>query len=209
MSTLAATLTIAGPLAVAAGWLVVRSGRASLWLVNGTLLPLLGAGSLITGEIRLAQDLGVVPAILWGLLAGAALYAATAVFMSIAGRWPPLARHTAALYETRSGISLSSALLVSVVLAAPAEELLWRGVVLAVLQGWIGPAVAAAIVAWIVYAAANAVSGTLPIVLGSVVGGAVWTALAQVTGGVGASVACHVLWTGLMLTFPPVPRTDR
>ena len=34
------------------------------------------------------------------------------------------------------------------------------------------------------------------------VGGAVWVGLAWWTGGVLASLACHIVWTGLMVAFP-------
>jgi membrane protease YdiL (CAAX protease family) len=35
-----------------------------------------------------------------------------------------------------------------------------------------------------------------------VVGGAVWVGLAWWTGGVLASLACHIVWTGMMVAFP-------
>jgi membrane protease YdiL (CAAX protease family) len=47
-------------------------------------------------------------------------------------------------------------------------------------------------------------SRNLAIVAGAVVGGAVWCGLCAWTGGVGASLACHVAWTALMLVFPVV-----
>ena len=203
----AVALAIVGPLLVAGSWVLVRSGRASMWLVNGLLMPVVGGLSLMTGLIDLSDRFDAGWAIFLGVTAGGGLYAATATFMALAGRWPPLARHTAALYESRSDVSLPVAVVVSTVLVAPGEELLWRGVVLEVLRdgvaspGWLAP-----VIAWIAYLAANSASASLPIVLGAVVGGVVWTGLAVVTGGVLASIACHVVWTGLMVAFPPVPR---
>lgn len=206
MTASAVALAVAGPLAVGAAWLVVRSGRASVWLANGVVLPVLGVLSLLTGEIEATGGYPPWAAAAWGIVGGVGLYAATAGFMIVAGRWPPLARHTTALYENRRHISLPAALGISALLVAPGEELLWRGVVLEAFRTWIGSSALAPVGAWVVYVAANAVSGSLPIFLGAVVGGAAWTALAIFTGGVAASIACHVLWTALMVAFPPVAR---
>jgi membrane protease YdiL (CAAX protease family) len=207
MSTGAVVLAVSAPVAVAGAWLVVRSGRASLWLVNGMLLPVLGILSLTTGLVEVSGRLDAGRAVFLGLTAGAGLYAATAAFMALAGRWPPLARHTSALYESRSDVSLTTAMVVSTVLVAPGEELVWRGVVFEVLRDGIGASAwMAGVVAWAGYVAANAASASVPILLGAVVGGAAWTALAVLTGGVLASIACHAVWTGLMVAFPPVPK---
>ncbi|HJV04165.1 MAG TPA: CPBP family glutamic-type intramembrane protease, partial [Actinomycetota bacterium] len=91
---------------------------------------------------------------------------------------------------------------------APAEEVFWRGLVQGALSAVAGPAGGAAL-AWAAYVAVNVVSGSLPIVLGAAVGGAVWTGLAWWTGGVVAGVACHAVWTALMILRPPVPEADR
>jgi membrane protease YdiL (CAAX protease family) len=208
MPTGAVVLAVSAPLAVATAWFAIRSRRASLWTVNGILLPLLGVLSLMTGVVEWSGTLDLGRAAFLGLTAGAGLYAATAAFMALAGRWPPLARHTSALYESRSEISLTAAVLVSVLLVAPGEELVWRGVVLQVLGDGLGwSAWVVGVLGWVGYVSANAVSGSVPIVLGAVVGGAAWTALAVLTEGVLASIACHAVWTGLMVAFPPVPRS--
>ena len=63
----------------------------------------------------------------------------------------------------------------------------------------------AGIEVWLAYLVANAFSGSIPILLGAAVSGAVWTALGLSSGGVLAPIACHVVWTGLMVAFPPIP----
>jgi len=207
MPTGAVILAFGAPLAVAAAWFAIRSRRTSLWVVNGILLPILGGLSLLTGVIEGSGVLEPVWAVFLGLTAGAGLYATTAAFMALAGRWPPLARHTSALYESRTDVSLPVAVLVSALLVAPGEELVWRGVVLEVVRDGLGSSpLLAGVVGWAVYVGANVVSGSMPIVLGAVVGGAVWTMLAVLSDGVLASIACHAVWTGLMVAFPPVPR---
>ena len=54
----------------------------------------------------------------------------------------------------------------------------------------------------IAFVLANLPSANLAIAAGAVVGGAVWVALAWWTGGVLASLACHIVWTGMMIAFP-------
>jgi membrane protease YdiL (CAAX protease family) len=80
-----------------------------------------------------------------------------------------------------------------------------------VVQGVAGGALGdlpGAVLAWAAYVGANAFSGSVPVVLGAVVGGGVWAALAAWTGGVVASLACHAMWTALMVALPPVPLED-
>lgn len=208
MPTGAVALAVSAPVAVAVAWFAIRSRPTALWVVNGILLPVLGGLSILTGVVRGSGELDPAWAAFLGLTAGLGLYAATAAFMAVAGRWPPLARHTSALYESRSHVSLPAAVLVSALLVAPGEELVWRGVVLEVVRDGLGSSAwLAGLLAWVGYVAANAASGSVPIVLGAVVGGAAWSLLAVLTGGVLASIACHAVWTALMVAFPPVPRT--
>lgn len=202
--TLVVALAVVGPLAVAGAWLAVRAGRATVWAAMGGTLGVLGVLSLLSGEPTAYGDRSPWFELGIGALAGVALYAATAAFLAVVGRRPLLARQGAELYGRRRGMSLGWALAISVAISAPGEELLWRGVVLGVLGSSFAPWTAGAL-AWSVYVAANAVSGSVPIVLGAVVGGAAWTGLAVWTGGVVAGIACHVVWTGLMIARPPMP----
>lgn len=199
-------LAIGGPVAVAVTWLVVGSGRVSIWSANTLVTGGLGVLALLAGDIRWGS--GGLSAPAWvgvGVASGLLLYAATRAFMALAGRWPPLARQTDAIYGNRGSVSLPVALLTSALIVAPGEELLWRGVVLDALGGW-GVAVAGA-VTWLGYVAANLFSFSLPIVLGAVVSGAVWTLLAVLSSGVAASIACHAVWTASMIVSPPGRRT--
>ena len=200
-------LAVVGPVAVAGAWVLVRAGLATVWTAMGVTLGVLGLLSLATGEPRAFTELGPWWDLVSGVMSGVALWGATAAFMAVAGGWPLLARHAGALYEERRGVSLRRALFVSVLVTAPGEELLWRGVVMGALGSVLPPWTAAA-VAWSAYVAANAASGSVPIILGAVVGGAAWTALAVWTGGVVASIGCHAAWTALMILLPPVPRVE-
>lgn len=205
MDGLVRVLAVAGPVAVAAAWVVVRTGLVSVWAAMGATLGVLGALSVWSAAAA-RTNLGPVEALALGVGAGVLLYGATAVFMAVASRWPPLARHTAEVYDQRRGVSLGGALVISSLLVAPGEELLWRGVVLGVLERSLPGWPVAPVICWTAYVAANAFSGSIPIVLAASVGGAVWTALAVWSGGVLAPIGCHVVWTGLMILRPPVPR---
>ena len=105
-------------------------------------------------------------------------------------------------YSEAAEVSLRRSLVLSLVIMVPSEELFWRGL----FQGRLAVAMAAgvaAVVAWSGYVVANVSSRSLPIVAGAVVGGALWNGLAWWSGGVLASLASHILWTGLMLALPP------
>jgi membrane protease YdiL (CAAX protease family) len=196
-------LAVAGPIVHAWSWWLIRSRRASIWLASGVTLGPLGVVAVLVGPTPITRRFGVLVAVGLGVLAGVALWLATLAFMAlVAGRAPALARHTSALYGERGNRSLLAALAVPLLLSAPGEELLWRGVVLGVLARAVD-SVPAAVLTWAAFVIVNVVSGSLPIVLGAVVGGAVWTWLAWWTGGVVASIACHVVWTGLMIALPP------
>lgn len=199
-----AVLAVAGPVAVAVAWAIVRIRRASIWVVMGVALGVVGIAAAVSGVVRSARGMDPWVAAAWGAGAGVALYAATALFMAIAIRWPPLARHTEGIYDQRRGIPAGAALAIATLVVAPGEELLWRGVVQTTLTPALGSAGAAA-ATWAAYIAANAFGWSIPIVLAATVGGAAWGALALWTGGVAASVACHAVWTGLMIVRPPVP----
>jgi len=90
-------------------------------------------------------------------------------------------------------------------LSVPGEELFWRRFVqLELVQALDGATLLAAALAWGAFAFANLFSRNLAIVTGAAVGGAVWCGLFWWTGGVAASLACHAVWTALMLAFPVV-----
>lgn len=206
MEPVAPALAWAVPPVAAVAWLLIRSGR-SIWPTMALAMGPLAILALALATPRGAETLGAAAASGLGLAAGAALYGATAAFMFVTRGWPLLARHVSALYEQRRGVPLGAAVGLAVLVVAPGEELLWRGMVQEALGGRLGDVQGAA-VAWGAYVAVNAVSGSVPIVLGAAVGGAAWAALALATGGVAAAILCHAVWTGLMIVLPPVFSRD-
>lgn len=186
-----------------AWWRVSKGGSVWIWMTP--VLACLGVAALIAGPPPLSPEVDAGIAFGVGLAVGAALYVATRVFfMLVAGRWALLRRHSAAMYRRQGGISLGLALVLSVLLSVPGEELFWREFVQLQLVDALDGALPAAVLAWAAFVFANAFARNLAIVAGSVVGGAVWCGLVLWTGGVAASLACHILWTALMLVFPVV-----
>jgi membrane protease YdiL (CAAX protease family) len=199
-------LVAAGAALAAVTWLLIRTDKISIWTGSASSNAVLAALALLTERVRGPGRLDIWPAVLVGLGAGAALYAATAAFMAVAGRWPPLHRATTEIYGRRVGMSAPNVIALAAGVVAPAEEIFWRGLVQGVLAAATSPLGGAAL-GWTAYVAVNAISGSIPILLGAVVGGAVWSGLAWWTGGVVASLVCHSLWTTLMILRPPIPRT--
>jgi len=192
----------------AMAWRRVSKG-GSVWAWLTPVLAGLGIAALIAGPPPLSPEVDAALAIPVGLAIGLALYVATRVFFLIAGRWDLLRRHSIAMYQRQGGLSLGLALVLSIAVSVPGEELFWREFVqLELVPALDGATVLAAVLAWGAFVFANLFSRNLAIVAGAVVGGAVWCGLAWWTGGVAASLACHLVWTALMLVFPVVRATS-
>ena len=197
-------VAVVGFVAEAGAWWAVRAGRAHLWRLLPIVLVAMAIAAVLVRPPAAASDVGAGNAMAVGAVSGVVLYLATRVFVAIASRYAPFRRATVDIYAEAQPIAIGAAIVLSVAVMVPAEELFWRGLVQAGLDDLWGPAAAAAIT-WLAYIAVNVPSRSLPIVLGAAVGGAVWAALASWSGGMLASLASHILWTGLMLALPPAP----
>jgi len=204
-----AALAVVGVALESYGWWRVSEG-GSVWRWMTPILASLGLAALIAGPPPLSPEVDAAEAIAVGLGLGVALYVATRIFfLLVAGRWELLRRHSIAMYRRQGGLSLSLALVLSVALSVPGEELFWREFVqLELVSALDGAALLAAVLAWAAFVFANAFSRNLAVVSGAVVGGAVWCGLAWWTEGVAASLACHVVWTTLMIALPVVRVTS-
>jgi membrane protease YdiL (CAAX protease family) len=191
-------------------WWRVSTG-ASVWAWLTPSLAAMGAAALLAGPPPFSPEVEPALALAVGAAAGLALYLATRLFFKlVADRWAALRRHSEAMYRRQGGLSLGIALVLSVAVSVPGEELFWRRFVqLELVDALEGATALAAAIAWVVFVFANAWSRNLAIISGAVVGGAVWCALAWWTGGVAASLACHVVWTALMLLAPVVRATPQ
>lgn len=199
---MSAILAWAGPAVVAGAWLMVRSRRLSVWAAMAPTFAVLAALAVATGKVQGTGDVHLAAGVGAGAAGGLALYAATVVLANALDRWPGFAGQVAEAYGRRGHLSVAASLALSILIVVPGEELLFRGVVQSVAADAVGE-LPGALVAWGAYASANLASGSAPVILGAVGPGAVWGAVALWTGGVAAGLACHAVWTGLMIARPP------
>lgn len=195
---------VAGLIAEVVAWSLVARGR-DVWTTMTPTLATMGVVALIVGPIAWSPDVAAGISILVGLVLGGALYVATRIAITVIGRWETFRRHSLEMYRKQGGLSLGLALALSIALSVPGEELFWRGLFQGgLVSAFDGRTALAAVIAWSAFVVANLASRNLAIAAGAIVGGAVWVALAWWTGGVLAPLACHVVWTGLMIAFPVV-----
>lgn len=193
---------IAGAIAQIVGWRLVATAHADIWKLMPAVLGAMGVAAVIARPPVAAAETTPIAALVIGAGAGFTLYLATRVFVWAASRWMPFRRDVLEQYGQAGEVSLVTTLVLSLAIMVPAEELFWRGLWHERLDEAMTPTIAA-LIAWAAYVGVNVASRSLPIVAGSIVGGAVWAGLAWWSQGVLASVASHILWTGLMLALPP------
>jgi membrane protease YdiL (CAAX protease family) len=189
-------------------WRAIRGGR-EVWRTLPPLLAVFGVSSLLLGRTLDPPSPGgtTVPdtagILVVGLASGALFYLATRVFVAVALRIPAFARQTEAAYREAARADVRGELVLSVLLAVPGEELLWRGLAYRWGADQLSSLALVAVLVWVLYVIANVPSRSLPIIAGALVGGALWGGLAWWSGGVLAPLASHILWTGSMLAVPP------
>ena len=194
----------AGALAEVAGWWLVSSRGRNVWRVMPVVLGAMGIAAVLARPPVAATMVSARTAAVVGVASGAALFLATRAFVWLAAHWTPFRIDVVQKYQEAAVVPLPESLVLSLVIMVPAEELFWRGL----FQGRLSVTLSlglAAVATWCGYVIANAASRSLPIVAGALVGGGLWTWLAWWSGGVLASLASHILWTGLMLALPPGP----
>ena len=193
---------IAGVAAEAAGWWVVATEQRNVWRVMPFVLFGMALAAVLARRPVWAGDAGASAGLVVGFGSGLILYGGTRAFVWVATWWEPFRLDVVRQYGRAATVSPAQALVRSVVIMVPAEELFWRGLFQGHLAAAWGPAAAAG-ATWAAYVGVNAASRSMPIVAGGIVGGGVWAALAWWSGGMLASLASHILWTGLMLVVPP------
>jgi membrane protease YdiL (CAAX protease family) len=201
-----AAVMVAGLAVEATSWWLVSFRGRDVWRVTVPALGAMGVAALLLGPAWSPEVRPAVAAAL-GAVSGVLLYLATRAFVVVVRAWGAFRRQSLAMYERQGTRSLAGAMVLSVAVSVPGEELFWRGLFQPELaQAFGGRAGAAAVVGWAAFVAANLPSWNLAIVAGAVVGGAVWSLLGWWCGGALAPLASHAVWTGLMLAFPVVRR---
>lgn len=196
------TLLVVGVLAQVVVSRLVALDRLRFWPATAATFAVLGLASLVIGDPSCCGATTVPIALGAGTGSALALYAATRVVIGLGTRQPGLRAAVAGIYRRSEETGFTAALVISLAIAAPGEELFWRGLVVPELRAATA-SVAGGVLAWLGYVGVNAASVSLPLLAGAIVGGAVWTWLALWSHGVLAPIASHVVWTGLMLTWPP------
>ncbi|MEX2275863.1 MAG: CPBP family intramembrane glutamic endopeptidase [Actinomycetota bacterium] len=194
-------VTAAGVLTIAAAWRTIRVRAVSVWATMTPALVVVGIAAALVRPPVLASDVGAGTAALVGLGAGVALFAATRLFLLAAEGWTVLRSDARSIYGPTGDLPLGLVVLLAAI-SVVAEELFWRGLVQPRLELTLGEWGGAGLT-WVLAVIANLPSGSVSIVLGATVGGATWAALAVWSGGIVAAAACHLLWTILMIVFPP------
>ena len=187
----------AGVLVQAAMWRLIDARRVAFWPATSVAFAILGVAATLLrppgtpGARSLALGIG----------SGIVLYAATRIVVRLLAPVAPFAASVTEIYRRSGEIPRPAVWLLTLALAVPGEELFWRGLVLPELQDATS-VLLGAVLAWLGYVAVNAISRSLPIVLAAGVGGAWWTFLGSLEG-VDSPLASHLIWTGLMLAWPP------
>jgi membrane protease YdiL (CAAX protease family) len=202
-----AVAMVAGLLAEMVAWGLVARGR-NIWTTMPPVLGVMGLAALLLGPPAWSPDVSAGASLSLGLAGGLALYVATREAFLIIARWEPFRRQSLEMYRKQGGLSLAAALLLSIAISVPGEELFWRGLFQEELTEALDGSGLAPVLAWLAFVLANLPSANLAIAAGAVVGGGVWVALAWWSGGILAPLACHVLWTGLMIAVPVVREPD-
>src|SRR5215218_7070589 len=121
------TLMVLGALAEASAWALVAMKKGTVWTIVTPVLGVLGIVTLLVDVPPAADRVEIAPAIAVGIVAGLILYLATRVFAFVVRDWGRFSTQSRAMYERREPLSVGQAVAVTTFVAAPAEELFWRG----------------------------------------------------------------------------------
>jgi uncharacterized protein len=194
---------VVGAFAQVVAWRLVANGRVPFWPVVTTTFAVLGLVSLVVGDASCCRETTSATASAVGVASGLLLFGATRVVVDLATRHEVISRSVVAVYRREEEVGPLAVTALTLAIVVPGEELFWRGLVLTELSAATSVA-AGAVLAWGAWVVVDAAWGSIPLLAGAVVGGALWTALAAWTGGVVAPIASHLVWTGLMIAWPPL-----
>jgi uncharacterized protein len=189
-------------------WRLVARDRLPFWPAVTMTFAVLGIGSLLAGDPGCCRETTPATASAVGVSSGLLLFGATRVVVDFATRHHVIRRSVAAVYRREEEMGILAVSVLTLAVVVPGEELFWRGVVLSELSAATSVALGA-VLAWAAWVAVDATWGSIPLLAGAVVGGALWTGLATWSGGVAAPVASHLVWTALMLVWPPRAARDK
>ena len=188
-------------------WRLVARDRVPFWPATVGTFAVLGIASILAGDPSCCRDVSVATALGTGAASGLILYGATRLVVGAAARDAALGAQVVEIYRRSDEVRFATALAVTLAIAAPSEELFWRGLVLEELTASTSVPIGA-LAAWAAAVVVSIAWGSLALFAGTVVGGALWIGLAVWSGGVLAPIASHLVWTGLMFVWPPRAARD-
>jgi uncharacterized protein len=188
-------------------WRLVVRDRLPFWPATATTFAVIGIASLLAGDPSCCREIEVAVASGVGVVSGLALYGATRVVVDVAAQHHSVRGAVASVYGRSKETTVFTTLALTLVIAVPGEETFWRGLVLPELSEATTPATGA-LLSWAAAVGVNAAWSSGPLLAGAAVGGALWTGLATWSGGLLAPIASHLVWTGLMLVWPPPAAHD-
>ena len=129
-----AAVIVVGIAAQMVAWWRISSGRVTVWKLMPFVLGAMGVAALLLMPAP-ERTTGVGKAIVVGLASGFALFIGTRVFVAIASHWGPFARHVEDAYREAADEPIRAALVLSLLVSVPAEEIFYRGLVQRTLAG--------------------------------------------------------------------------
>lgn len=189
-------------------WRLVARDRLPFWPAVTTAFAVLGIGSLLAGDPGCCRETTPATASAVGVSSGLLLVRCHPSGRRSVDATPRHQRSVAALHRREEEMGTGALSVLTLAVVVPGEELFWRGVVLPELSASTSVALGA-VLAWAAWVAVDATWGSIPLLAGAVVGGALWRGLATWSGGVAAPVASHLVWTALMLVWPPRAARDK
>jgi membrane protease YdiL (CAAX protease family) len=193
---------VAGMVAQVIVWRSIADRKLPFWPATTATFALLGLASLFVGDPACCGETTLAAASAVGAASGLVLFGATRVAVDLATSHDVLRRAVEEVYRREEETDTVTAYVLTLAVVVPGEELFWRGLVLPELSD-ITSTVIGALLTWVAWVAVDAAWGSIPLLAGAVVGGALWTAVAVWSGGVAAPIASHLVWTGLMILWPP------
>jgi membrane protease YdiL (CAAX protease family) len=191
-----------GVLAQVVVWSLAVRDRLPFWPATATTFAVIGIASLLAGDPSCCRETDVAVASGVGVASGLIMYGATRVVVDVAAQHPSVRGAVAGVYRRSKETTIATTLALTLVIAVPGEELFWRGLVLAEFSE-ATTSTTGALLSWAAAVGVNAAWSSAPLLAGAAVGGALWTGLATWSGGLLAPIASHLVWTGLMLLWPP------
>jgi membrane protease YdiL (CAAX protease family) len=181
----------------------VLSRLVGVWLAVGGVALFLGVLSPLIGHsIRPRLKLRL-PALGFGIGAGAAMTAVTyLLFPLVRHLVPEVVTQSAALYNT-FGQAAGWRAVLFLPLVVVGEELVWRGVVQEALTRRFGP-VRGTLLAVAVYGLAVVPVGSPLLVAIALSCGLFWSVLRAWTGSLIAALACHLVWNSFVFLIAPL-----